>query len=445
MSSTSDHLSWGRFPRATPRRVLTPGWTDEVACTSAFEPMLAYGCGRSYGDVCLNNEGTMVVMDRCDRILRFNAETGVVHAEAGCTIATLLSIIVPKGWFVPVTPGTKHVTLGGAVANDVHGKNHHRVGTFGCHVRGFTLRRSTGDDVWCSPSENADLFRATIGGLGLTGIILDVELALIPIVSRRITEESLKAGSLAEVVELTEASDAEWDYTVSWVDVTATGRGLGKGLVLRGRFNDVADGTLSRPAPIPRVRVPFEAPSWLLSKPTIRLFNTAWYAKQLTRFRTRSVDLEPFFYPLDAVGQWNLLYGKRGMLQYQCVIPPHDAVATMERILRTMQAGGISSFLAVVKTFGTIVSPGMLSFPRPGLTLTLDMPNSGPRLFEALDQCDEIVLNAGGRVYAAKDARVRGSMFRAMYPELQSFESFVDPAFSSSFWRRINHTKDTQA
>jgi FAD/FMN-containing dehydrogenase len=286
--------------------------------------------------------------------------------------------------------------------------------------------------------DHGDLFRATIGGLGLTGVILAVEIQLTRIASRTIEEESIKARSLDEVVDLTRASDDDWDYTVSWVDVCATGRSMGKGLVLRGRFREEADGTLERMPPAPLLSVPFEAPSWLLSRPTIRVFNTMWYARQWSRVHRRAIDLEPFFYPLDAIGRWNLLYGRRGMLQYQCVVPTDGGVDVMRRILATMQAGGVSSFLAVVKMFGTIPSPGMLSFPRPGLTLTLDMPNTGAGLMATLDRCDEYVRGAGGRVYAAKDARVRGSVFRAMYPELSTFEPHVDPAMSSSFWRRIN-------
>lgn len=430
--------SWGRFPRAMPRSVEDVAWLSDIKLNPHKRPILAYGLGRSYGDVCLNDGGDVLSMNHCDRILSFDRDKGLIRAEAGLSIAELLKIVVPHGWFVPVTPGTKYVTLGGALANDVHGKNHHRVGTFGCHVSQFELQRSDGSRSICSPNVNTDLFNATIGGLGLTGVITWVELQLTRIVSRMIEEESLKVSSLHDVVRVTEESDENWDYTVSWIDVTTRGAHLGKGLVLRGRFSSETDSSLKNRSAEPRITIPFQAPSWLLSRPTIKVFNTLWYAKQFSAVHRRHVDLEPFFYPLDAIGRWNLLYGKRGMLQYQCVVPSDGGVDSMKSILTELQRGRVSSFLAVVKKFGNIVSPGMLSFPRPGLTLTLDMPNTGQRLFDALDRCDEIVHSVGGRVYAAKDARVSGRMFRSMYPEIETFLPFVDPAFSSSFWRRIN-------
>lgn len=430
--------SWGRYPTSQPSSAVDLAWIQDLRPKTLHAPLLAYGKGRSYGDVCLNDGGTLVAMDRCARILAFDTTTGVITAEAGLAISDLLRVIVPRGWFVPVTPGTKHVTLGGAIANDVHGKNHHRVGTFGCHVHAVTLVRTDGTVMECSPQHHADMFAATIGGLGLTGIITTVTLQLIPIASRMIDEESIKARSLREVIDLTIASDHEWDYTVSWIDVLATGSSLGKGLVLRGNFSTTSDGTLHAPWKEPLLRIPLQGPTWLLSKPTIAMFNTVWYGKQFGRMHRRHIDLEPFFYPLDAVERWNLLYGSRGMLQYQCVVPLDGGEDAMRRILSTMQGGGISSFLAVVKMFGDVQSPGIMSFPRPGLTLTLDMPIGGKRMFDALDRCDAIVHDMGGRIYPAKDARVHGTMFRSMYAaELEAFQHFVDPGMSSSFWRRV--------
>lgn len=434
---TSATPSWGLYPSVTPHKVVDLAWTSDAEITHSPFPMLAYGLGRSYGDVCLNDGGTVIRMEHCDRVISFDRSSGLLRAESGLSIADLLGLVVPHGWFIPVTPGTKFVTLGGAVANDVHGKNHHRVGTFGRHVTAFELLRSDGSRNLCSRAENTDLFKATIGGLGLTGLITWVEIQLTPIASRTIHEESIKVDSLAEVVRVTEESDKDWDYTVSWIDVMARGPKIGKGLVLRGRFQRDADGTLSARSAKPLINVPMHAPSWLLSRPTIKMFNALWYRKHIGSRRQRSIDLEKFFYPLDAIGRWNLLYGKRGMLQYQCVVPSHGGVEVMHAILSAMQRGGVSSFLAVVKKFGDLPSPGMMSFPRPGLTLTLDMPNTGKRLMDALDVCDDLVVQAGGRVYAAKDARVRGQVFHSMYPEIQSFIPFIDPSFSSSFWRRI--------
>lgn len=430
--------SWGRYPESQAAAIVDVAWTHHID-PARYHSAIAYGLGRSYGDVCLNDSGTVLRMHRCDRILSFDRTSGILRAEAGLSIADLLRICVPHGWFVAVTPGTKFVTLGGAVANDIHGKNHHRVGTFGRHVRALGLRRSDGNDCVCSPTENRELYEATIAGMGLTGIITWVEIALIPIASRTIEQESVKATSLHELIQLTDESDGDWDYTVSWIDVMSRGASLGRGLVLRGRFREAADGTLSGPWNGPLLRVPAEGPSWLLSPLTIKAFNTVWYHKQLSRLARTRMDLEPFFYPLDGIERWNLLYGRRGMMQYQCVVPSDGGEETMRRILATMQAGGISSFLAVLKKFGTLPSPGIMSFPRPGLTLTLDMPIAGRRMFEALDACDELVHAVGGRVYPAKDARVSAPMFRAMYADvIDRFEQSIDPAMSSSFWRRVS-------
>ncbi|MFN6113954.1 MAG: FAD-dependent oxidoreductase [Bacteroidota bacterium] len=435
--------SWGRYPQSHAARIVDAAWAHDVDL-SRYQSVIAYGLGRSYGDVCLNDGGTVLRMHRCDRILSFDRQTGVLRAESGLSIADLLRIVVPHGWFVAVTPGTKFVTLGGAVANDIHGKNHHRVGTFGRHVRSLGLRRSDGHEHRCSLTENQELFQATIGGMGLTGVITWVEIALIPIASRQIEQESLKARSLGELIRLTDESDDEWDYTVSWIDVMQRGASLGRGLVLRGRFHEQVDGTLSGPWKGPLLRVPVQGPSWLLSPLTIKAFNAVWYNRQLSRMSRTNMDLETFFYPLDGVERWNLLYGQRGMMQYQCVVPSEGGEETMRRILSTMQGGGISSFLAVLKKFGTLTSPGIMSFPRPGLTLTLDMPITGRRMFDALDQCDRIVHGVGGRVYPAKDARVPAAMFRAMYADvIDRFEASIDPAMSSSFWRRV--TSSTKA
>lgn len=433
-------MSWGRYPRAQHTREESPEWRQQlVRAMSGHDTFLAFGLGRSYGDVCLNDGAGLVRMHRFSHILSFDTTTGVLRAEAGLSIAEMLSVIIPAGWFTPVTPGTKFVTLGGAVANDVHGKNHHKVGTFGRHVRAFELMRSDGTVMVCSPTQHVDQYRATIGGMGLTGIITWVELQLTPIASRMVEEQSIKARSLQEVVELTEEADADWDYTVSWIDVMASGSSLGKGILLRGRFSDVADGSLASPQSSQLLRVPFDAPSWVLSRPTIKAFNTLWYNKQLVREHRRHVDLEPFFYPLDAIGNWNRLYGTRGMLQYQCVVPMQNGVATMKSIIAELQRGAGASFLAVVKKFGSHTSPGLMSFPQPGLTLTLDMPNSGRRLFAALDRCDDIVASVGGRVYAAKDARIRGDRFISMYENYSEFVRYIDPRCSSSFWRRIHN------
>ncbi|MEM1042645.1 MAG: FAD-binding oxidoreductase [Bacteroidota bacterium] len=434
------YASWGRTPTSTPERVvhLMP---DGEALPEVEGSVLAYGQGRSYGDACLNIGGTLLDTDALDRVLAFDAETGIVRCEAGITLAKLLAFSVPQGWFLPVTPGTKYVTVGGAIANDVHGKNHHRDGTFGRFVRRFELWRSDGSKTVCSPDANAGLFRATIAGLGLTGLIRWAEIQLIPIQSDRIDLRRERFGSLDAFFDLNAEANARSRYTVAWIDTTATGQRLGRGLYIEG---DHAPGPPNGP-PLPkpgdpaepRVTIPLDAPAGLLNKATVRAFNALYYRQQLQRVVRRRTHYEPFFYPLDALGDWNRLYGRRGFYQYQCVVPHADGHAAIREILDRIARSGEASFLAVLKTFGDLASPGLLSFPRPGVTLALDFPNRGARTRLLFADLDALVREAGGRLYPAKDACMSGEDFRRFYPEWETFAAFVDPAFSSSFWRRV--------
>lgn len=425
--------SWGRVPGAQPARVERIAPEAEALPEADGLPMLAYGRGRSYGDLCLNDGGLVLDTRALDRLLAFDAGRGIVRCEAGMTLAQLLAVILPAGWFLPVTPGTKHVTLGGAVAADVHGKNHHRDGTLGRWVRRLKLWRSDGRRLVCSPEEHADLFRATIGGLGLTGLVRWVELQLIPVESDRIDLTRTRFGALSDFFQINEEACARSRYTVAWIDTTATGARLGRGLYLEGEHAPGALPPPSEPAG-PRLRVPFDAPGWLLSRPAVRAFNALYWRQPAGR---RRVHYEPFFYPLDALGGWNRLYGRRGFFQYQFVVPrEHGAEATRE-ILGRIARSGEASFLGVLKTFGEMPSPGMLSFPMPGVTLALDIPNRGARTRRLFAELDRLVREAGGRLYPAKDACMSAEDFRAFYPAWEHFSAFVDPAFSSSFWRRV--------
>lgn len=428
--------SWGRIPAAQPARVERIAPSAEALPDAAGLPVLAYGRGRSYGDLCLNDGGLVLDTSALDRILAFDAERGVVRCEAGVTLAQLLAVIVPAGWFLPVTPGTKYVSVGGAIAADVHGKNHHRDGTFGRWVRRFELWRSDGRRLVCSPEEDADLFRATIGGLGLTGLIRWAEIQLIPIESDRIDLTRTRFGALGDFFRINEEACTRSRYTVAWIDTTATGARLGRGLYMEGEH---ATGSLPQPdAPAePRLRVPLDAPAWALNRLTVQAFNALYWRQQRRPVVQKRVHYEPFFYPLDAVGGWNRLYGRRGFFQYQFVVPfEHGAEATRE-ILRRIAHSGEASFLAVLKTFGDVPSPGLISFPMPGITLALDFPNRGERTRRLFRDLDRLVREAGGRLYPAKDACMTAEDFRAFYPAWTRFSEFVDPAFSSSFWRRV--------
>ncbi|MDX1530158.1 MAG: FAD-binding oxidoreductase [Rhodothermales bacterium] len=437
----SGYESWGRVPASTPARVERLAPEAEALPDPAGLPVLAYGRGRSYGDACLNNGGLLLDTAALDRVLDFDAEHGVVRCEAGVTLAELLARTVPEGWFLPVTPGTKYVTVGGAVAHDVHGKNHHRDGTVGRFVRRLELWRSDGQRLVCSPEVHADLFQATVGGLGLTGLIRWVELQFLPVTSDRIALRRTRFDSLDDFFRINAEANARSRYTVAWVDTTATGQRLGRGLYMEGdHAPGAADGS-DLPAPHPpaepRVRVPFDAPGGLLNRLTVRAFNGLYWRQQRRPVVEKRVHYEPFFYPLDAVGDWNRLYGRRGFFQYQSVVPsehgPEATRAMLERIARS----GEASFLAVLKTFGDVPSPGLLSFPMPGITLALDFPNRGARTRRLFRDLDRLVREAGGRLYPAKDACMSADDFRAFYPQWEAFREHVDPAFSSSFWRRV--------
>ncbi len=433
------YASWGRIPPSAPARVVKMRSTDE-ALPEAGGPLLAYGRGRSYGDACLNNGGTLLDTAALARVLAFDPATGVVRCEAGVTLADLLALAVPQGWFLPVTPGTTFVSVGGAIANDVHGKNHHRDGTFGRFVRRFELWRSDGSRLVCSPDENADLYRATIAGLGLTGLVRWAEIQLTPVQSDRIAMRRTRFGSLDAFFEINAEANARSRYTVAWIDTTATGTGLGRGLYIEG---DHAPGRLPPPgeAATPRLRLPLDAPGGLLNRFTVRAFNALYYRQQFQPVVRKRVPYEPFFYPLDALGDWNRLYGRRGFFQYQFVVPFTDGHAAVREMLDRIARSGQASFLAVLKTFGDLPSPGLLSFPQPGVTLALDFPNRGAPTRRLFADLDRLVRAAGGRLYPAKDACMTSEDFQRFYPEWEGFQQFVDPAFSSSFWRRVTERR----
>ncbi len=419
--------SWGRYPHVV-QRSLALAWTSDPLPVGS-EPVLPYGLGRSYGDVCLNPDGPVLLTRGLRRFVSFDAESGVLRCEAGCTLGEVAELTLPRGWFPPVVPGTRFITVGGAVANDVHGKNHHRAGTFGRHVRALELLRSDGTRVVCGPSANAELFRATVGGLGLTGLMTWVELQLASVPGPWMEVEAVPFSSLEGFAELAAASDKTHAYTVAWVDGLARGKASGRGIFFRGN-HAAAGGVL--PAPRTWLSVPLDAPDALLSAPLLRAFNFLY--RHWPRGGARRVSLWKFLHPLDAMGDWNRLYGSRGLLQHQSVVPGPAGVAAL---LATASSSGQGSFLTVLKTFSDVPSPGLLSFPRPGWTLALDFPGRGEATFALLEKLDAVVLAHGGRVYPAKDARMAKDTFRAGYPEWKAFAAHVDPRFSSGFWRRV--------
>jgi FAD/FMN-containing dehydrogenase len=398
--------------------------------------MLPFGNGRSYGDSCLNEGGTLLLGRGLNRFIDFDPATGTLRCEAGVLLADILRFAVPQGWFLPVTPGTQYVTVGGAIANDVHGKNHHKAGTFGQHVRWFELVRSDGARLGCSRDENATLFRATIGGLGLTGVIVAAELKLKRIASPFIALETVRFADLDEFFEISEASDQDYEYTVAWIDCLSHGRALGRGIYMRGNH---ATSLCSQQPKISQRQLtfPLNPPFSLVNGVTLRAFNELYYHRQRQKSQHRVIHYQPFFYPLDRILAWNRMYGRKGLLQYQCAVPTRHARDAMRAILERIARSGTGSFLTVLKLFGEAASPGLLSFPLRGATLALDFPNRGKPTFELLSALDKVVAAAGGRVYPAKDARMSGESFREYFPSWHEFRNHMDANFSSSFWRRV--------
>lgn len=428
--------SWGHYPAARHSRVIPVRRDETPVLADLPEHVLPFGCGRSYGDSCLNDGGALLLTTELDRVISLD-DDGLLRCEAGITLARILEVVVPRGWFLPVVPGTRWVTVGGAIANDIHGKNHHRAGSFGVHVTRFEVLRSSGERVVCSREANATLFAATIGGLGLTGLILWAELRLQRVPGPGIAEERIRFGGLGEFLSLA-SEDAAHEHTVAWVDCLTRGRQLGRGVYFRGAH--VAARDIGRaPTAGPVISVPFEAPTGLLlNRVTLGAFNALKYRRELVGPVRAVVPYESFFFPLDAIGRWNRLYGPSGFVQYQCVVPDGQSGGAVRAILERVSSSRETPTLGVLKRFGAVASPGLLSFPRPGLTLAMDFPVRGTSTLRLLDDLDREVRGAGGAVYPAKDARMSGDSFRSYFPAWKTFATHVDPRFSSSFWRRVN-------
>ncbi len=379
---------------------------------------LSRGLGRSYGDSSLPPPSRAVVANTtlADRILSFDRESGVVRAEAGLSLAALHRVFLPRGFYSPVTPGTQYITLGGAVAADVHGKNHHVAGCFGAHVQGLTLRVADGRIVTCSPALERDLLRATIGGMGLTGHVLEVEFRMERVPSRWVVRETERIANIDTFLEGLAAAAREWPHTMGWIDCLSRGAGLGRGILMRGRWAAPAEAPPEAPAQPWRPTLPFEMPGVVLSPLSVRAFNEAYYRSHVPHLRRGLVHPEAFFYPLDAIGHWNRLYGSRGFTQYQCVLPRAGGNRAVRALLELLTEKGGASFLCVIKDCGD-EGIGLLSFPKPGTSIALDIPIR-PGTQQLVDALNELVIREGGRIYLAKDTFTRPEHYRAMEPRL---------------------------
>lgn len=424
--------SWGRLTRE-PHRVVALHDRHRVGNVVHGAPLpgIAFGNGRSYGDVCLNPGGTLWTARGLDRFIAFDAEAGIIECEAGVLLKEIIDVTLPRGWFLPVVPGTQFVTVGGAIANDVHGKAHHVAGSFGDHVLGFDLVRTDGSLLHCSPLENRDWFEATVGGLGLTGIITSARLRLRRVDGPWLDAETIPFDSLERFFELSAQAKRSFEYTVSWIDCVSGGGG--RGVFFQGNHAARRDHPPARRAR----RFPLTPPVSLVNRLSLRVFNHLYYGLQRTKRGRSEQHYVPFFFPLDNLLEWNRMYGPRGFYQYQSVVPPAVALDATRAMLREISASGLGSFLAVLKTFGDRPAPGMLSFPMPGTTLALDFPNGGERTLKLFDRLNAIVREVGGRLYPAKDACMPRELLERGYPRLAEFLRFRDPGLSSAMSRRL--------
>ena len=425
--------SWGRLS-AEPHHVFSARDLPALqqALRHSSNPGLAHGMGRSYGDACLNPGGTLWLTGGLDHFIAFNEDNGRLVCEAGVLLRDIQRLAVPRGWMLPVTPGTQLVTVGGAIANDVHGKNHHVLGSFGDHVLRLTLLRTNGETIECGPHERSDWFAATVGGVGLTGIITQAELQLRRTPGPWLDTETLAYANLDEFFQLADASEAHWEHTVSWIDCISGGGG--RGVFMRG--NPIV--TAPRPLPTAQQRtMPLVSPVSLVNRLSLRPFNMAYYHLKKWRAGRAITHYEAFFYPLDNLLEWNRMYGPRGFFQYQSVVPRAVGRDAIQAMLREIARSGDGSFLAVLKTFGNRQPVGMLSFAQPGVTLALDFPNHGARTHRWFERLDALVREAPGRIYLAKDARMPRELFEAGYPRLPEFLPYRDPGISSGLSRRL--------
>ena len=440
---------WGRL-EAMRCHVCRPSSSDEAAellRNGGLAPVTPRGLGRSYGDASYADRGVVLDSRGLDRYVAFDETTGLLRCEAGVSFANIVHTFVPRGWFLPTTPGTQFVTVGGAIAADVHGKNHHRVGSFGEHVVEFMLHLASGDAVRCARDENPELFFATLGGMGLTGFVVDATIRLSRIDTAYVTVDYRRSRCLDDSLEAFEQGDGSYEHSVAWVDCLATGKSLGRGVVMRANHATRADlpaRDSANPLTLPPRRpwsVPCAPPVSPLRPWTIRLFNEAFYAAHPDRRAV--VDIGRFFYPLDAVRGWNLLYGPKGFIQYQAFFPRATSMQGLRELLSRVSASGVASFLAVMKSCGK-ADGGLLSYLEPGHTLSLDIPwhGSDAHMRELCGVFDAVLLRHGGRIYLAKDAMTPAETFRTMYPRLAEFQRVrkrVDPTgrFSSALGRRL--------
>ena len=421
--------SWGRAHPGSSASILKSRQLESKHAQTTL-----YGNGRSYGDSCLNSVDGVTVTGARDKFISFNAMTGLLKCESGILLGTIQRSLVPRGWILPVSPGTQFVTVGGAVANDIHGKNHSSMGCLGNHIADLTLSRTDSGETHCSSRDNSALFEATIGGLGLTGLITDVSIQMKRVKSSMLEVENLAFSSLDEFYALSEES-TDFEYAVAWIDGSKPSK-KARGIFSRGNHAS------EQPAAERNIRertinFPITPPFSLISPLTMKVFNEAYFQRGKHGPQRSCINYSDFLYPLDKITNWNRVYGRRGFMQYQLVIPECNAMPAITEIINEIYAAKAGSVLSVLKTFGDRRSPGLLSFPMAGTTLAMDFPNRGNETLKLFEKLDHIVSLAKGRLYPAKDSRMSAKMFHEGYPNTDRFQNFRDPYLTSDFAKRI--------
>lgn len=424
--------SWGLLSNEEHNVIhLTNRFTSsEVVCKNF--PGITYGNGRSYGDVCLNPNGNLWDTSGLSKYIHFDDKNGMLHCESGTLLKDINNVTIPRGWMLPVTPGTQLGTVGGSIANDIHGKNHHKYASFGNHLCEINLLRTNGEMIKCGPNLNKEMFLATIGGIGLTGIIISAIIKLKKIESAYIESENIPYTNLEDFFNLSDESEDLWEHNVSWLDCTS--KNNAKGIFTRGNF--VNDFNYDFEEKL-NFKFPFKPKFSLINKASLNIFNQIYFQAGRLKSKKFVSSFNKSLYPLDSILEWNKIYGTNGFRQYQSVIPKKNRLDATKEMLRIIKSSGEGSFLAVLKTFGNKKSIGMLSFPVEGVTLALDFPSKGENTIKLFSKLDKVVSEAGGRIYMAKDSCMTPEMFEIGYPKFREFLEYRDDGVSSSMSRRL--------
>lgn len=434
MNMMQEITSWGNYFN-TKSDVEPLYWQSDRVLFQEGQSYLPIGLARSYGDCCLNDKGNLISTRGLNRFLSFDDKTGVICCQSGVSLAEILDFLVPRGWFLPVSPGTKFVSVGGAIANDVHGKNHHSAGTFGENILEFELLRSNGDRLVCSKEKNSEYFRSTIAGLGLTGLILWAKIQLKPISSAYMQCKNIFFHSLEEFLEVSKHYSDKFEYTVAWMDCASKNSLFGRGIFMCANHSPE---NISKTYNKKFINMPVSLPSGLLNNFVVSSFNKLYFTLKENSKSDFLAHYDPYFYPLDAVGSWNKVYGKKGFFQFQCVVPFDDNFKTFFAVFEKLKKSDCSSYLTVVKEFSERKSAGLMSFPRKGVTICFDIPNKGASTLSFIRSLNDFVCQNGGALYPAKDASMSANNFIKSFVNIDEFSKFIDPKFSSSLWRRVN-------